>query len=297
MNEPLRIIGSGLAGCTLAWQAYFSERELILEEDDSEAASSLVAAGMLAPITGKGLNPSWEIEKFYDSAMQFYVRVEETLKTQVWHSYPVVRLFFDDKDRAKFLKKCDQNPEIKKWVADVVGEVPNTKAQSGAVIWKGSGRLDVRTFVEASRAFFSDQGLMQKQDGHAYTIHSKGARGLAANDPIQLPHRCAKGEILTVRIPSLREDQIVSRGTWIVPTGKGDQTFLVGANYEWDDLTRVRPIIRKSIPVIGKVREKSYVMNGLGSKGVLYAPLTSQYLLDHICEGTEIPRELSIEFL
>lgn len=329
MNNKITIIGAGLAGCTIAWQLYLREIPFLLVEDNEKAASSLAAAGMLAPVTGKAFNPSWRIDEFYQPALDFYYAVESILETQIWYPYPVIRLFFDKKDRAKFEKKAQKSDTLQSWVSKVSDQVDGALTEYGAVTWKGSGRLAVKHFVEATREFFQKQGFyIIGTAPEGITIHSKGAIGLTKQDPLKLPQRCAKGEILTIQAPDLDESRILSRGTWIVPTGKNDGTFLAGANYDWDDLTNtptetgkakaekgirslidipfkviehvagVRPIIRRSEPVIGAIPNKKdeYIMNGLGSKGVLYAPETANILLDHILGGGDIPAGLGLDF-
>jgi len=292
MSNDISIVGAGLAGCSIAWQLHFRGVGFNLLEDKPDVAGSLVAAGMLAPVTGKAFNPSWRIEEFYDSAREFYAKVEQILGKKLWYEYPVVRLFFDAKDRAKFEKKREENSALNDWVEKVVDNVPNTISTEGAVVWKGSGRLDVKTFVEASRSFFLNQPSVETSQ----KIYTTGARGLIDQNPLPLPHRSAKGEILTVRIPDLRQDQIISRGTWLVPTGKNDQTFLcrslTGLPYSViDHVAGVRPIIRRSEPVLGKIGD-GFFLNGLGSKGTLYAPRATEYLLDMILAGKAAPEYL-----
>lgn len=329
MRQPITVVGAGLAGCSLAWHLHFRGIPFSLIDASPTTASSLAAAGMLSPVTGKAFNPSWRIEDFYEPALSFYQRVEEALERKIWYAYPVVRLFFNEQDQQKFQKKRERNPALESWVAETFpSSPPHTHAPHGAVVWKGSGRLDVKSYVTATRAYFQAQGQYEERvspEGDGIHIYSTGAQGLIKGNPLSLPHRSAKGEILTLRIPGLSEEQIISRGTWIVPTGRGDASFLAGATYEWDDLTStptvagreqvmkgvsslitlpftvehhvagVRPIVRKSEPVIGRVTgAEDYVMNGLGSKGVLYAPRTAALLLDHIIEEKEIPRELEV---
>ena len=305
MKDKIHIIGAGLSGCCLGWHLLKRNQDFTIFEDSPNSAGSLVAAGMLSPVTGKAFNPSWRIDEFYEDAISFYQWVESRLAHQIWYDYPVLRLFYDLKDRRKFEKKCSSNPDLEKWVLGI-------DEKQGGVIWKGSGRLNVRTFVLESRKYFQSLGFYYEQQApeekYQCSIYSTGARGLINSQPLSLSHRSAKGEILKVRIPGLPNKQILSRGTWVVPSGDGDQTFWVGANYEWDDLSNsptpegmsrvvkglitltelpfeildhvagVRPIIRKSEPVIGSITNlnKRYLMNGLGSKGVLYAPKTAE---------------------
>lgn len=327
MSNPYTIVGAGLAGCCLAWQLHLRNIPFLLIEDQPCAAGSLVAAGMLCPVTGKAFNPSWRIDEFYPSAIAFYRKVETILSKKLWYHYPVTRLFYDAKDRRKFEKKRGQNPDLDKWVNEVVDHIPNTHSEHGAVIWKGSGRLNVMGLVEATRSYFQQQGQYSQRalsPDDQNRVYTTGARGLVEQKPISIPHRSAKGEILTVKIPDLPQDQIISRGTWLVPTGNNDHTFLCGANYEWNELNNipteagkskvetglqtltplpysiidhkagVRPIIRRSEPLISITPYGALYLNGLGSKGTLYAPKTAEHLLNHLQNGESIPTYLRI---
>ena len=136
-------------------------------------------------------------------------------------------------------------------------------------------------------------------------------------------HRCAKGEILTVGIAGADEGRIlIGGGGWLVPVGDG--LFKAGATYEWEELNGepteagrlrvdeilgrlgvsdyevvaheagVRPIVRRSMPLIGRLPDGSVAFNGLGSKGSLYAPGVARRLVEWLVEGREIDPELDV---
>ena len=137
------------------------------------------------------------------------------------------------------------------------------------------------------------------------------------------PHLCAKGEILTIRTKGWPEDKIlIGGGGWLVPVGDG--CFKAGATYEWDCLDEaptedgkqsvegiihrlggtdyeiighdaaIRPVIRRSQPLIGPVDSGECVFNGLGSKGSMYAPGVGDALAAWLADGGEIDPELDV---
>jgi glycine/D-amino acid oxidase-like deaminating enzyme len=156
------------------------------------------------------------------------------------------------------------------------------------------------------------------------SVLCEGAAGLVAG---RLGgHRCAKGEILTLRAAGWREDRIlIGGGGWMVPLGDG--MFRAGSTYVWDRLdgeptpegrarveeivrllggpdfevtaheAGVRPIVRKSQPVIGPLEDGRTVFNGLGSKGSLYAPGVARRLVEWIAKETDIEPELDVRCL
>ena len=58
----------------------------------------------------------------------------------------------------------------------------------------------------------------------------------------------------------------------------------------------MRPIVRNSQPVIGwhRERENLAIFNGLGSKGVMYAPGVARELAEHLCSQRDIDPELDV---
>jgi glycine/D-amino acid oxidase-like deaminating enzyme len=59
----------------------------------------------------------------------------------------------------------------------------------------------------------------------------------------------------------------------------------------------IRPIIRKSQPVIGALEDGRVVFNGLGSKGSLYAPGVAARLNVWLEGETELDPDLNLEGL
>ncbi|MCH1499238.1 MAG: FAD-binding oxidoreductase, partial [Akkermansiaceae bacterium] len=117
-------------------------------------------------------------------------------------------------------------------------------------------------------------------------------------------------EILTVRVPGWGESRILNRAGWVIPIG-GD-LFRVGATYDWDRLesgptaegrrkveailqtftkcdyevvghvSGIRPIINRSKPMVKFQKGKGWMINGLGSKGVIYAPRVGLEMIDRL---------------
>ncbi|HKJ91117.1 MAG TPA: FAD-dependent oxidoreductase [Oceanipulchritudo sp.] len=135
-----------------------------------------------------------------------------------------------------------------------------------------------------------------------------------------IPHNPAKGEMLIVRFEeTLPRDRIYNQACWIQPL-EGD-LWRVGATYTWsgfnseasldgaddlrerlqlltpvpfhveDQVAGVRPIVEDYRPVIGRHPKipNWFVLNALGSKGVLQANAAVQALIEHMLAGRGIP--------
>jgi hypothetical protein len=299
----------------LAWQRHFRGEDFTWEDDDRPGSASRVAAGLVNPVTGKNFSVSWRLAEFLPEAEAFYARVGGLLGKTLWFPLPVWRLV-GEKEWAKVEGKLE---EARPWIVAVEEEVPGWRA---AVVLKGGGRVATRECWEGTRLYFAGKkGLLQDA---AAMLWCEGAAGLIAG---RLGgHRCAKGEILTLRAAGWREDRIlIGGGGWLVPLGDG--IFKAGSTYVWDRLddvptaagrarveeiarllggpdfevigheAGVRPIVRKSQPVIGPLKDGRIVFNGLGSKGSLYAPGVAGRLAAWLANETDIEPGLDVRLL
>lgn len=147
------------------------------------------------------------------------------------------------------------------------------------------------------------------------------------NNPFfnNLPLDGTKGELLIVKIPNLNLKEIVKSKVFLMPLG--DDLYKVGATYEWKDkstvpteegrnileqglkelvqlpyevvehLAGIRPTVNDRRPLVGKHYEQPqmYLLNGLGTRGVLLGPYLAKALFEHIEYGSELDSEIAIE--
>lgn len=320
--KPIVIVGMGLAGACTAWN--FWHRGVPFRIIDSgRPGSSVVAAGLIHPVTGKQCTVAPDFAVRREQAEEFYRKIEALVSSPCWHPLEVWRLL----SQAEVKKKISrfESGAAAPWVIDI-----GTQAKwpdEVAVLLRGGARLDVAHFLRASRDFFVARDCYQKDESFRpqqkeLTIWCEGSEGLIRGNPVAWRHRCARGEILTVHAPSWQQGRMVTGRGWLVPVGQ--DCYKVGATYEWDQLERgptseglqrlcemaqflggadfevvaheagVRPILRQSQPVAGRLEENVYVLNGLGSKGSLYAPWASMQLVEHILDGKEMESTLCV---
>lgn len=282
--------------------------------DDGAGGSSRVAAGLVNPVTGKNFEPSRHLGDFLPDAVSFYQKLETDLSDRFWHPLPVLRLAADEAEWAKMLAKSGR-PDIAPWICGT--DEPANGTWRGVMRLTGGGRLDTRAFLDQSREFFIRTGIYQNRSWHPtesvnVTILCEGAAGLMLGRCG--PHRCAKGEILTLKATGWDETHIrVGAGGWLAPLG--GERFKAGATYEWHQLDQqptaagrehvesiirklagddyrilaheagIRPIVRRSEPLIGPLADDLWLFNGLGSKGSLYAPGMARRLASWLLDG------------
>lgn len=141
----------------------------------------------------------------------------------------------------------------------------------------------------------------------------------------ELPLIGNKGEYLLVKIPGLQVEKIIKTALALIPLGNDYYKF--GATYSrdyqdtqpeeqslqflleklkqitslpytvMDQITGIRPTVLDRRPFIGAHRHynRLLILNGLGSHGILMAPLAVKWLLDFDLLGTSLPQQVNVQ--
>lgn len=339
MNVDFLIIGQGLAGSALAMALIERGATVMVLDREDEFSASRVAAGLVTTVAGKGMNLSWRQSEYLPDAISYYRKLEELSGVNFFHSRNTLRLFDSEMQKSKFIAKKDS---LVGWIEDADdADLSIWKADHGGFIMTQGGWLDTKTYLRVVREMlgymyrcdsFNEDDYMRskgeiiwKDVTASRVILCQGSSAFTEGGLFSfLNHRCAKGEILTVKIPGAREDKILNCNGWLIPLG--NETWRAGATYEWEDLSdvptdagrseiegkirkftdlpfqvlehsaAVRPIMRTSQPYIGHHPDFPEVsfFNGLGSKGVTTAPSVAAHFADHLIQGSELDSELML---
>ena len=170
-----------------------------------------------------------------------------------------------------------------------------------------------------------DEGVWWNDELYERVIFCEGYR-LKDNPWFgQCPLELAAGEIQTLRVESPLPPGILNAGKWIRPMKNGQ--YLAGATYQWDQLesppneegriemeaglarllkekpvvaerhTGIRPVIKDRRPILGShpANPRLLVLNGLGSKGSLMAPLLAKQLAEvFLINGKKLHPEVDV---
>jgi glycine oxidase len=150
--------------------------------------------------------------------------------------------------------------------------------------------------------------------------------GLHANPFFNyLPLDGTKGELFIIKAPDLDLTDIINTSIFILPLGNA--LFKVGATYNWQDKTNlpteagrdeliirikeilqcdfeilshhagVRPTVKDRKPLLGNhsVHNNLFILNGLGTRGVMLGPYTARMLFRFSENGIEIPMHYSVK--
>ena len=139
-----------------------------------------------------------------------------------------------------------------------------------------------------------------------------------------MPLKEAKGELLIIDAPDLKIDFVLKTSVFLIPLG--DNKYIVGATYNWKDKTNnvtpeakeellnklktvlkckfdvvgqvagIRPTVIDRRPLVGVHNQNSnmFVLNGLGTRGIMIAPYIAKQLYDFIEKGKLLDEEINI---
>jgi hypothetical protein len=142
-----------------------------------------------------------------------------------------------------------------------------------------------------------------------------------------LPLSPTKGELLTIYAPELKIDFVLKGPVFLIPIG--NDLYIVGATYELYDLTHnttqkaktklleglksmiscpfeiinqvagIRPTVKDRRPLVGQHKDykNMYLLNGLGTRGVMIGPYVAKQLYELIHKDIPLEKDISLSRL
>jgi glycine/D-amino acid oxidase-like deaminating enzyme len=275
--------------------------------------------------------------------MKMYSEIELRLNTSLDYKIPVYRKFASLEEQNNWFAASDKQSLSNYLSTNIVknnNESVNAPYGLGEV--NDTGRVDVKTLISAYKSNLLDDGLFVESTFHYENLdaldqgfHYKGTTskhiifaegyGITKNPFFNyLPLVPTKGELLTIYAPELNIDYVLKGPVFLIPLGK--HHYLVGATYEWTDLTNrvtskakmelltklktlincsfevvnqvagVRPTVKDRRPLVGEHPDikNMFVLNGLGTRGVMIGPYVSEQLYKYIEIQVPIEKEIDI---
>jgi glycine/D-amino acid oxidase-like deaminating enzyme len=172
---------------------------------------------------------------------------------------------------------------------------------------------------------FKEESVMYRSMEATHVVFAEGY-GLKKNPFFNdLPLNGTKGELLSIYAPDLKIDFILKSNVFLIPFG--EDIYGVGATYERTDKSNeptekareelitkldkvisckyavisqsagIRPTVRDRRPLVGQHKEfkQLFVLNGLGTRGVMIAPYIAKQLISHIEDSKPLDHEIDIK--
>jgi glycine/D-amino acid oxidase-like deaminating enzyme len=333
--DTFRIIGQGLVGSLLALAMEEAGARFVVQSANLPGESTPIAPGIVNPLAGRKLRPPHNIDRLLQELHSAAARMQHFLGSSFWHQLPILRVFLDgdqaerirnhhnDEGRGAFISGFFQP-----------GNFPYLQDTFGSFLTSGGGWMDLPGFKSAVATWLKSTGRLVTArfdpdaagSDHEVVIFCEGWQVLHNPAWSFIPHNPAKGQMLIVRFAEpLPRSHIINHYCWAQPFK--DDLWRVGATYSWDGFSAgpsadasadlrerlellspipfevldavagVRPIVEDYLPVIGRhpQRPNWFVLNAMGSKGVLQAPLAVRCLADQLLHDTPPPAQWAVD--
>lgn len=342
MQVDYIIVGIGIAGISFCEQLRAHGKSFVVFDDTSQK-SSTVAGGLYNPVVLKRFTSVWKSTEQLDIALPLYANIEKRLSVKLDYKIPVYRKFASLEEQNDWFAASDK-PLLSRYLSPKVVKNENDFIDApfgfGEVL--ETGRIDVKALITAyktdllNQSLFiedpfdysdlkiNDNGVVYKKVNAKHIVFAEGF-GVKQNPFFEsLPLNPAKGELLIIEAPDLKIDYVLKAGVFLIPLD--DDLYIVGATYEWKDLSNttthkakgellhklekliscpfkvvnqvagVRPTVKDRRPLVGKHQdhENVFILNGLGTRGVMIGPYVAKQLYNFIEYNTPLDEEIDI---
>lgn len=342
MQVDYIIVGVGIAGISFCEQLRANGKTFVVFDNASQQ-SSTVAGGLYNPVVLKRFTSVWKSREQLDIALPLYASIEHRLNVKLDYKIPVYRKFASLEEQNDWFAASDK-PLLSRYLSPNIIKNDNNAIDAsfgfGEVL--ETGRIDVKTMIEVYKNdLLKDKLLLETPfnyddlqiEGEAVNYQNINAKhvvfaegsGVRQNSYFNyLPLVPAKGELLTIHAPDLKIDYVLKAGVFLIPLG--DDLYIVGATYEWKDLSHdttnkakevllgkleklincsyevfdqvagIRPTVKDRRPLVGKHQEHEnlFVLNGLGTRGVMIGPYVAKQLYNFIEHKEPLEAEINI---
>jgi len=245
MQKKFLIVGGGVAGVCLAHQLIKQNQQLTLV-DDGNNVSSVVAAGIVHPMSFRRTLLSWSADPFYFESKAFYMEMESVLNAHFFHPIMVRRLFATQEEAACWNQRLEQ-PEFRLFMHQITPEdLEFTPYGSGRVdgFW-----IDTRLFIKESHRYLAarQQLVYDTISGENFNPETMEFQGVKYDKVVmalgyknnqvpwfsEVPVNPTKGQLLTVKWDNPLQNTSLHRKAFALPIG--ENLFRIGSTYEWNN--------------------------------------------------------------
>ena len=217
MNRPVRIVGQGMAGSMLAWQCERAGIDFELIDRGHTFAASRVGAGLVSPLTGKRLAPTWRFAEWRDEVLAMYRELEPELGLSLVREMRI-RRFYRDADQRELFESRMHRPEVAAWV---------DRLDDDGLWLNGAFQVETGALIAGLRKRWLERGRLV--EGIVPTdVENPGIWCVGAEQiPIQgIPWEPSRGELITGQLAGLERDVVLNDGKWLLPMEAGSRILI-----------------------------------------------------------------------
>lgn len=260
-------------------------------------AASRVGVGLLSPLTGRRLVPSWRFAEVREEVLACYRSWEEELDCPLVRELRIRRLYRDAAQRELWAERLAL-PEVAPWV----------ESHDGEGLWlRGALQVETGVVISALRERWQAAGVLEERAITAADV-PVGQRviwctGAQPAPDMDIPWEPSRGELRRGKMAGLSAEVVRNDGQWLLSDAIGEGVR-VGSTFDREDLAAdvteagqaelaaaaerlggqaladgegdsgLRVTVPDRRPVVGwgdEVRTRG-VFAGMAAKGALWAP-------------------------
>lgn len=254
MTYDYMIVGQGLAGSCMALQLLKAGKKILVIDQPHANSSSMVAAGIFNPITGRKMVKTWKADMLFPYLQKFYREVEQECQAQFLNQMNIYRPFLGLEEQNEWMGRSTSE-DHQRYIENVHHKPQyqnDLKDEYGGLELRQSGYVDLPIFIHSIRELlksknayleseFREQHLIVNDAGVSYEKYNSkniiicNGEGIADSKLFGwLPYSMVKGEVLEISVSKLPK-VLYNRGVFILP--KKERKCRVGATYELNDRT------------------------------------------------------------
>lgn len=328
MKTEFLLIGRGIAGAVLSLKLSERGIKHSIIDQPSLSTSSKVAAGLVNPIVLKRLKLVAGANEYLHSALPFYRNLQSENNINFLHELPISHIFQSIGELNNWNEKASNTAFAPFLGDIVKNASQSLIAPHGVGLMQSTSWVDTIKFLSLHKSTLSinnsfeeyevkaeDLNRLKKEYKNVIVCNGQLLRKFIPDfEELFSPTR---GEVMIIETEAdLPKEQIIHGPVFILPLG--NKRYKVGATYHWDHLkdetttegldklksdlkkifrgeykvvehkAGVRPNTKDRKPILGKIEDNLYCFNGLGSRGVLMAPLLADQLLENILSNTPL---------
>lgn len=248
MKFDFLIIGSGIAGSSLALELMSRGASVALIDHRDPNSASSAAAGLVNPVVPKRVVLTWECDRVFPNIAAYYSQWELLLNQKFYFPMDMYQIHSSEEEKKMWYTKA-QEGSISKYIEPETGHLPsNFEAPFGYSKINFCGRLNTLAFTEAVgnhidqhghriAQFLDYQSLQQDALGNwqygniaaEHLVFCEG-NGLLNNPWFKhLPLIPVAGDIAKFQALEPNYTVLLKKKQWLIPDG--DASYLAGSNF------------------------------------------------------------------
>ncbi|MFZ1750134.1 MAG: FAD-binding oxidoreductase, partial [Saprospiraceae bacterium] len=245
--------GQGIAGSLISYFLKKEGKRVGVIDEGHGGSASMLAAGIVNPVTGRNFVCSWRIDEFLPTAIAIYDELTEHLDIKTYTQTNLIRALHTTEDENNWLART-ADPKVSEYMLSEANTSEiNGRINPAYAYGELTGTLQVH-LAEIIKSFakkWEDEGILiherfeydklrhHPETGYAYgdlyfngVIFCEGYQ--AERNPFfpEIGMAPAKGEVLYVRIPGANFSKMYKDKVFIVRLY--DDVYWVGSGYEWN---------------------------------------------------------------